>query len=235
MINSKYFFLFFLSLLFCTQAYCQSTSSSITLNSSVLDTIESRLNQERLHVLWLQDTLTIAVQHETLQTDTVMFAKYRKAFKDSSMWRTEEDIDLYFKSIRMGASNCYVYALEQYFENHPIYNQELFNELTSMDRASAEKILNHYFVAIDSIETTPKKNLKQPFPDDVLLGFVNKLDWTIHLVYHNQSNFYSKNGHFAPMTFESLKKFLKTKYWDTTKIRIYRLDDSLVQEMLETL
>ena len=107
------------------------------LHASVLDTIESRLNQERLHVLWLHDTLTVAVQHEVLQTDTVMIAKYRKAFKDSSMWRTEEDIDLLFKSIRMGASNCYVYALEQYFENQPTYNQELFNELTSMDRESA--------------------------------------------------------------------------------------------------
>ena len=231
MISYKNSLLFCLLFLLCIQAYSQSINSSIMLHASVLDTIESRLNQERLHVLWLHDTLTVAVQHEVLQTDTVMIAKYRKAFKDSSMWRTEEDIDLLFKSIRMGASNCYVYALEQYFENQPTYNQELFNELTSMDRESAEKILNHYFVAIDSIETTPKKNLKQPFPDDVLLGFVNKLDWTIHMVYHDQGIFYSKNGYFSPMTFESLKKFLKIKYWDTTKIRVYRLDENKIEQL----
>ncbi len=232
MINLKK--LIFTSLFFFVyiQVYCQTDSlphSPIIINVVVLDTIETKVNSTVMRMLWLNDTIKVGIQNEKIKIDAANIAKYRKAFKDSTLWRTQQDIDKLTLSIKTGAQNCYTYALERYFDKNGTFNQDLFGKYSSIDRRSAEKILNNYFKKIAEIPTRPKRNLKNTIPSDVLLAFVNKSGWAIHLVYFHEGIFYSKNGVFKPIEFQSLKKFLNQRYWDTKKIVIYKIDNQKVK------
>ncbi|WBL23641.1 hypothetical protein [Zunongwangia sp. HRR-M8] len=213
-------------------AYCQTDAISqnpISISSVVLDTVETKLNSTVMRMLWLNDTITVSIQNENIKIDTSYFERYRKVFKDSTLWRTKEDIDIFKLAVKKGGQNCYTYALEKYFQNNENFEESLFGIRSTIDRASAEKILNNYFKKIREIPTKPSKNLKSTIPNDVLLGFVNKNDWIIHFVYFQNDIFYSKNGAHQPIKFQSLKKFLKKHYWDTTKIILYKLDEVKIQ------
>ncbi len=226
-IITSLFYLVFVS------AYCQSDSTSInpiSINSIVVDTIETKLNSTVMHMLWLNDTITVSFQNKNIKIDSIHIERYRRAFKDSTLWRTQQDIDNLILSIKTGGQNCYTYALEKYFHNNETFDQSLFGKHSTIDRESAEKILNNYFKKIGEISTKPTKNLKKAIPNDVLLAFVNNNDWVIHFVYFQNDTFYSKNGAHKPIEFQSLKKFLKKHYWDTKKIIFYKINDVKIKD-----
>ncbi len=205
-------------------------SSSFNIGYSVYKTIKAKPYSDVKLILWLRDTITVGIQHKEIKFDSTYVDRYRRAFKDSTLYRTKEDIDEFIRFTKIGAQNCYSYAFEKYFENNSTFDQKLFGSSTSIDRTSAEKILNNYFTVKEEFLTKPSKNLKKVIPNDVLLAFINNKDWSIHLVYYKDETFYSKNGYFKPIEFQSLKKFLKKNYWDTKKIRIYKIDDVKVRE-----
>jgi hypothetical protein len=219
------------SLLF--SAYSQTaTPSAFTIEGSIIDTLKIETNSTLVQVHWLGDTITVSIQKEDVRIDSAYIAKYRKALKDSTMWSTQEEIDKTIQKIKIGAQNCYSYAIERYFDRNETFNQSLFGPTTSMDRESIESLLSGAFEEVGRFSTKPKKNLKQAIPDDVLLGFVNKSDWTIHLIYFNDGIFYSKNGYFKAMEFQSLKAFLKEHYWDTQEIVMYKLHEDKARNAL---
>ncbi|MGC6431366.1 MAG: hypothetical protein ACON5F_10030 [Jejuia sp.] len=229
---------FIVPLLFCLVAnslFGQSNAQNdtpIKIGYRVYETVKSKPNSDVKRVFWLQDTITVGIQHETIKIDSTYINRYRRAFKDSTLYRTQEDIDKFIRFVKTSGQNCYSYAFEKYFENNSDFNQNLFGNSTSIDRISAEKILKNYFIATDEFLTKPAKNLKRIIPNNVLLAFVNNKDWSIHLVYYNDKTFYSKNGAFKPIQFQSLKKFLKKRYWDTVKIRIYKINDVKVRDVI---
>ncbi|MCL6218459.1 hypothetical protein [Zunongwangia pacifica] len=213
--------------------YSQTNSISlnpITIKSIVVDTIKTKLNSNLTRVLWLNDTITVNIQNKNIKIDTTYLEKLRKSLKDSTLYRTQQDIDDLIQITKTGGQNCYTYALEKYFLNNETFDQYLFGKRSSIDRESAEKILNNYFKKIGEISTKPSKNLKQAIPNDVLLAFVNQSDWVIHFVYFQNDIFYSKNGIFKPIEFQSLKKFLKKHYGDTKKIVFYKIDEVKIKD-----
>ncbi|MBT30066.1 MAG: hypothetical protein CMO01_10440 [Thalassobius sp.] len=214
------------------KAYCQTEvdlPTPIFITSVKLDTIESKINSNLIHVQWLNDTINVDIQNEHLKMDTTVVQALRNSFKDSTVLTRQEDIDEFLLAKRTYAQNCYSYALERYFGENETFNQDIFSKSSHLDRESSEKILNNYFYKVAEISTSPKKNLSQPIPNDVLLAFINKSGWAIHFVYYRNEVFYSKNGSFKPIEFQSLKKFLKKHFWDTEKIIAYKIDEDKVK------
>ncbi|UMB59453.1 hypothetical protein MHL31_10220 [Lutibacter sp. A80] len=125
--------------------------------------------------------------------------------------------------------NCFSYALEKYFENSETFRQNVFNKTTIIDGVSIEKILKNSFIEITEFTTKPRRNLKNPIPNDVILAFVDDLGSTIHTAYYRDEIFYTKNGGFAPDTFKSLNEFIKKTYWYTKKIIVYRIDEDKIK------
>lgn len=211
------------------QAAAQKATKPIEISPTVLDTVEIKETSVVTHMQWLNDTITVGTLTEPIEIDTAALLKMKKAFKDESPI-TDKEIAELKTNIKTGAQNCYSYALEHYFSQHPLFSQNLFDEKTGIDRPSAETILGNYFSVVDSFSTSSKQDLKKELPNNVLVGFVNKEDWTTHLIYHNEGVFYSKNGIFKPIEFKSLKKFLKESYIYTEKIVLYRLDEVKVTD-----
>jgi hypothetical protein len=206
-------------------------SIPIIINYTVLDTIEINLNSIKSEILWLNDTIKVTFQNEQIKIDTSLNYKLRKDLKDSTLMRTKEEVDDLIRLLKIGGQNCYSYALEKYFCYNEVFNQNIFSKSTRIDRESLEKILNNYFINIDEFSTRPKRNLKKTISNDVIIAFVNKSNWTIHLIYYCDDIFYTKNGVFKPNEFQSLKKFLKKHYWDTKKIIIYKIDEDKVKSI----
>lgn len=217
-------------LIICTSfgAYCQK-AAPILIAPVIIDTVEVKQTSTVTRMLWLNDTITIGTLVEPIEIDTAELLKMKKAFKDDSPINDKEIAELK-ANIKTGAQNCYSYALEKYFAHHSSFNQTLFSQTTGIDRPSAETILSKYFSSIDSFSTDSKQDLKKQLPNNVLVGFVNKENWTTHLVYYNEGVFYSKNGVFKPIEFKSLKKFLKESYIYTQQIVLYRIDEDKVRK-----
>ncbi|UZR98435.1 hypothetical protein [Chondrinema litorale] len=215
-----------------SQAYCQSnlpSTSPIVINASILDTIEIKLNSTVMHMQWLNDTIEVCIQNKNLKMDTTVTRALRESFNDSTILTSQEDIDDFLLSMKTGAQNCYSYALEKYFDNNEAINQNIFGKSTHIGRKTGDKILANYFKEIHQLSTSPKRNLKATIPNDALLAFINKSGWAIHYVYYRDDIFYSKNGSFKPIEFQSLKKFLKKHYWDTEKIIFYKIDEEKIK------
>jgi hypothetical protein len=199
------------------------------IRSIILDTIEVKQNSNLYHVSWLNDTINVNIQNDKINIDTVLLNKLSKSFEDNPKSRTEEDFENLSMILKTQAQNCYSYAFEKYFENSEIIHQNIFTKSSSIDRESAEKILNNYFKKVAVFSINPKRNLKRIIENDVIVAFNNANDWTIHLVYLKDEIFYSKNGGNEPSEFKSLKSFLRNCYWDTTKILLYKIDDTKIK------
>lgn len=215
------------------QAICQTLAinpSSVDIKSIVMDTVEIQSFATVVQVLWLQDTLSVRIRNEPLKMESAALSNYKKAFRDTT-WGTQEEIDLVLAAIKRGAQNCYSYALEKYFENNDVFSQSLFETSSLLYRESAEKILSHYFTEITEFSTSSRLHGEPSIPDQTLLAFFNKSGMASHFVYYQAGVFYSKNGTFEPIEFQSLKKFLKKHYWDTQKIVAYRLNDDQVKRI----
>ncbi|WP_282042836.1 hypothetical protein [Winogradskyella flava] len=227
-----------LTILFCvliTQVHAQSSlfnREPLTINHSVIDTVEVNLNGKVMDMLWINDTIQVRIKNKIIKVDSTEIYKMRRALRDSTYCNTQEKINNVIKFARIAAQNCYSYAIEKYFDNSTVFNQSLFNSLTHLSKKSAEKILANYFTEIDRFLTNPKHNLKQAITDDVLLAFLDKYGSAMHFVYYNNGIFYSKNGGLKPIEFQSLKKFLKTSYWDTEEIVIYKIDEDKLKSII---
>ena len=212
-------------------AYSQTDSSGlskISIQYHVLDTIETRENSISINALWLKDTIEVCIQNENLKIDTIGL---RNKLKDSTYLKKQEEIDKYLEFEKNSAQNCYSYALEKYFAKNISFRQNIFNKYSRIDRESLEKILNTYFKVITEFEAKPKRNLKYPIPNDVIIAFVNNYDWVNHTVYYNNGVVYSKNGVFKPVEYQSLKELLKKCYWDTQKLIIYKADENKIKNI----
>lgn len=199
----------------------------VNLSGIVLDTAKTGEHIVWLDVLWLNDTITLAMQKKDLQID---FSEFRSTDKDSAFWTQKKKQEEYVKFIKTSAQNCYSYALERYFQNDSVYAQDIFSKYSSTDRESIEEILNDHFVKVG--EFLAKKGRKAIIPNHVILAFVSYYDWVIHTVYYSDGVFYSKNGMFPPKEFQKLKELVKKSYWDTKTIRMYRLDEEKVKQKL---
>ncbi len=214
-------------------AHCQvstNSSESIFIESTVLDTIETNLNSIEVSMLWLADTISVRIQNEDLQLDTSLVKLLRKT--DDSALKSKKDLDKFFLGLKTGGQNCYSYAFEKYFDNNKVFRLNTFGESVHIGRKSAEKILRNYFSKVSEFSIKSNANLDQDIPDKSLLAFLDNFDSAIHFVYHTNNTFYSKNGAFKPIQFQSLKKFLKKHYQDTRKIVIYKIDEDLVKSKL---
>lgn len=211
------------------QANCQSDlqlSHRININHDVLDTIEIKENSIMVSALWLNDTIKMTIQNQEIKIDTISL---RKAKKDSTFLTESNNIAFCKQFIKGAGQNCYSYALEKYFLNNTTFSQDAFGEFTVIDRASVEKILTTYFEEVAEFLTKPKRNLKRPITNDVIVAFENESNLIIHTVYYTNGVFYSKNGCLKPSQFTSLRKFLKKSYWDTTKIIVYKIDEDKIK------
>ena len=219
-----------LSILLCIlyQGYCQTTA---TIQTIVLDTLETDMNSHTIQMLWLKDTIQVKVQKEKIQIDPNLIKSLRKSAKDSTLYTSKEEIDELKGVLRRGAQNCYSYALESYFEYNEAFDQIVFGKSTHIGLESVEKILDNYFQQIGLVNTKPRRNLNEPLPNDVLLSFINKNGRAIHYAYYHNGVFYSKNGSFSPTEFQSLRKFLKKSYWDTQQIILYKIDEEKVKNI----
>ena len=207
-------------------------SPPINIHSVIIDTIKTQMNSTTMNVLWLNDTITITVQKKEIVIDSTVVFALRKSSKDNTILSSKEDIEEFLEGRRIGAQNCYSYALEKYFDNHRAFNQDLFDSASKINRAPAEKILNNYFEKIAAFPTVPKKNLqKMDHVNDVLLAFLNQYGWATHFVYYRDGIFYSKNGAFKPIEFDSLGKFLKKHYWDTKQVLVYKINEDKVRKI----
>ncbi|PXY02342.1 hypothetical protein DF185_06755 [Marinifilum breve] len=208
------------------EVYCQAnlpTHSPIAIESTTLDTIKLEKKYMTIDVLWLNDTIRVSISRQGEKTDTSSY----KQPKNKGYFASKG----YFFTNEANIQNCFSYALEKYFENSEDYSQNIFRETTNIDGVSLEKILNNYFKRISEFSTNPRKNLRKPISNDVLLAFVDNTGEIIHAVYYRDEIFYTKNGKlFQPDTFKYLNKFLQKNYGDTKQIIVYKIDDERVKE-----
>ncbi len=218
------------TLFFCViliQAYSQkkiSNQSPINIMSFILDTIEIKTNSTLVSMRQLNDTIKVGIQNEEIKIDTSQLATLRKLYKDSTLWRTQKELDDLIRIQKTGAQNCYSYALEKFFSYNKIFNQNIFQKTTRIDEESLKKILDNYFIIVDEFSLKQKINLKKNIPNDVIIAFVNNSAYTLHLIYYCDGIFYSKNGINNPVEFKSLIKFSKHHYLDSKKIIVYKID-----------
>ena len=204
------------------EVYCQTdltTHSLINIKSTTLDTIKLTEKIKIINVLWLNDTIRLSVSKERTDTSSLKTINPKGYFASRGFIFTVNSIN----------QNCFSYALEKYFENSKTYRQNIFKKTTTIDRVSIEKILKNSFIKITEFTTKPRRNLKKPIPNDVILAFVDDLGSIIHTAYYRDKIFYTKNGGFAPDTFESLNEFIKKTYWNTKKIIVYRIDEDKIK------
>ena len=231
MISLKKSIAFLLLVFPLSKTYCQEnlhSSSPISIQEITLDTVKVNLNSIVVNKLWLSDTIRVRVQNDHLVLDPDLVKALRMT--DSTALTKHEDIDKFFQLRKVGAQNCYSYALEKYFQYNDSFSQTTFGKSTDLDRKSAEKILNNNFEEITELSVSRKRNLKN-IPDRTLLAFINDNGWAIHFVYYHDDIFYSKNGAHKPMEFKSLRKFLKNHYQDTRKVIAYKVDENKVNQV----
>jgi len=196
----------------------------------VLDTVETKLNHYQIKALWLDDTIEIRKLSEPVKYD---LKNMRKAFKDSTFNPTKKDRRNSVDFTRQSAQNCLSYALERYFLYHNLKPDSIFDENTFLGRESGELIIDKSFTLTFEASTKRKrKAFKKPIKDGVLVIFRNQYDWIIHAFYYEKDIFYSKNG-IRPIKEYHKMKNIFNRYFDTTLVQFYELDDARLNEFLD--
>lgn len=217
---------FFFFITIYSTGYCQNESLfEKKIKGRVIDTLEINENNIVVRTLWLDDTLRVKIQNQKLKYD---FEKMSKALKNKTLITTEEGRKLFIQNMKTWGQNCFSYALEKYFTNNGLANQDVFNKRTTIGMETIHQVIDGYFKEILTFSTHPKRNLKTKIPNDVLLAFLNPSDLIIHTVYYYNGIFYTKNGGFKASKFNSLKKFLKENYLDTKTIKVFRLNKTKI-------
>lgn len=173
------------------------------LNYKIIDTIDIDIYTRDLKIEWLNDTIIINKRDDNYAIDTTKSSRYT---------------DL----IEASAQNCYSYALEKYFENDSTYSQNLFNKSVTIPGSSLMTIIDKHFNLINEFSIKNKKEFMKSLTNKTLIGLVDKEGRIIHMIYYNKGVFYTKNGMFPPNKFTNIRKFLKTKYRYTNKLRTYK-------------
>ncbi|MEO7991105.1 MAG: hypothetical protein ABI663_16265 [Chryseolinea sp.] len=127
-----------------------------------------------------------------------------------------------------GAQNCHSYALDKFFESTQLDNL-LFTEWTVLkENRYMNSILATTFTKTKSFEPKKKKCKDCSFDKGSIIVFRNKWDTPIHTVYFDGQFFLSKYGAWPAKAEDSVDLILK-RYWDSTKIEEYRLDNKKIE------
>lgn len=215
------------------QATSQSTTSDNRTKStrsfySSVDTLPSKYRYYSiLRVNWMDSIIEID------KTDRIKYdlEEARKFRRDSIYIPTPSDTLTMNEMRTIGAQNCHSYALEKYFNSIQVDNS-LFTKWTSLkENRYMNSILTTTFVKTSSFDTKRKKCKECSFDKGSLIVFRNKWNTPIHTVYFDGQYFHSKYGALRAKAESSVDHILK-KYWDSTKIEEYRLDNEKIMSRI---
>jgi hypothetical protein len=167
------------------------------------------------------------------KTDRIKYdlEEARKFRRDSIYIPTPSDTLTMNEMRTIGAQNCHSYALEKYFNSIQVDNT-LFTRWTSLkENKYMNSILMTTFVKTKSFDTKRKKCKECSFDKGSLIVFRNKWNTPIHTVYFDGQYFHSKYGALRAKAESNVDPILK-KYWDSTKIEEYRLDDKIIMSLI---
>jgi len=181
-------------------------------------------------------TLRINWMDSIIELDYTTRIKYdleeiRKFRRDSTYVPSTADTINMNKMRTTGAQNCHSYALDKFFSSIQIDNS-LFTKWTSLkENKYMNSILATSFIKTNSFETKRKKCKECSFDKGSIVVFRNKWDTPIHTVYFDGQFFQSKYGALPAKAEDNVDLILK-KYWDSTKIEEYKLDDKKITDFI---
>lgn len=181
-------------------------------------------------------TLRINWMDSIIELDYTTRIKYdldeaRKFRRDSTYIPSTSDTINMNKLRTTGAQNCHSYALDKFFSSTQIDNL-LFTKWTSLkENRYMNSILATSFMKTKSFEVKKKKCAECSFDKGTLVVFRNKWDSPIHTVYFDGQFFHSKYGAW-PAKAEEKVDFILKKYWDSTKIEEYKLDNKKITDFI---
>lgn len=135
-----------------------------------------------------------------------------EALKDS-MLRMESPSPILFNN----SQTCIFYALDALFQKYEICTDPVITRNTSYTREEElNAFFNHFLTAGESYPCRYKDIKEVVFPDNCVLAIVDDFGHIIHAVFYSEGLFYSKNGMFTPVAFNSLFPIMKSYgRWDT--------------------
>lgn len=203
---------------------------SITSLYYPVDTIQTKEDKYSLTVNFNWMDSVIQVRRTTrIKYDLREMRKFRK---DSTFIPSPTDTLRYNELRKTFSQNCHSYALEKYFKSKRVTDDFLFTEWTALtENRYMDKILNTAFEKTKTFEPKKKKCKDCSFNKGSIIVFRNKWGTPIHTVYYD-GKFHSKYGGWAAKTEDHVDLILK-KYWDSTKIEEYRLDDKKIRNFID--
>lgn len=181
-------------------------------------------------------TVRINWMDSIIEIDNTTRIKYdleeaRKFRRDSTYIPSIADTINMNKMRTTGAQNCHSYALDKFFKSIQLDNL-LFTEWTSLkENRYMNSILTTTFTKTKSYEVKRKKCKECSFDSGSIIVFRNKWDTPIHTVYFDGQYFHSKYGAWPAKAEDNVDLILK-RYWDSTKIEEYRLDNKKITDFI---
>jgi hypothetical protein len=228
-----------LFMIFCSTVMSQNPSTKNADNVvgtvsnlyTIQDTVSATNTSLTLKLLWMDSVVEIR-KTTSVKYDLEYARKFRK---DPTYFPTPTDTISHNEMMRISSQNCHSYALEKYFIFYGIKESLLFTDKTIVtENVYMGRILSTAFKKNQSINTKPKKNLKNMvFDKGRLLVFRNKSGVAIHSVFYD-GEYHSKYGGWAAKAEKTLKPVFQ-KYWDTILIEEYQLDTSKINNYLARL
>ena len=182
-------------------------------------------------------TLRVNWMDSIIELDYTTRIKYdleeaRKFRRDSTYIASSADTINMNKMRTTGAQNCHSYALDKFFNSIQLDNS-LFTKWTSLkENRYMNSILVTSFKKTKSFETKRKKCKECAFDKGSIIVFRNKWDTPIHTVYFDGQFFHSKYGAWPAKAEDNVDSILK-RYWDSTKIEEYKLDDKKIADFIK--
>ncbi len=217
--------------------FYQATSQSLTTDTRIksiqsvyapIDTLKTPYkNNLVIRVNWMDSVIeinnTVKIQYD--------LEEVRKFRRDATYVPSPEDTVNMNKMRMTGSQNCHSYALEKFFIANKLDNS-LFTQWTSVkENRYMNSILVTAFVRIQSFEVKRKKCKDCSFNKNTVVVFRNKWNVPIHTVYYDGEFFHSKYGGWQAKSETTVQPILE-KYWDSTGIEEYQLDDQKISDYL---
>jgi hypothetical protein len=186
-----------------------------------VDTIETKYKYNpTLRINWMDSIIELNYTTR-IKYDLEEARKFRR---DSTYVPSSADTINMNKMRTTGAQNCHSYALDKFFNSIQLDNS-LFTKWTSLkENYYMNSILATSFIKTKSFDTKRKKCKVCSFDKGTLIVFRNKWDSPIHTVYFDGQVFHSKYGAWPAKEEKNVDEILK-RYWDSTKIEEYQLDN----------
>ena len=202
---------------------------SLSQVSTIVDTVDVKLNHVRILMTWLNDTIEISSLTLPVKYNLEVMRKIRK---DSTFKPSPEAETRLIDFIKTASQNCYSFALQKYFAYNNIYSDNIFNQHTALTRHAMENMIENTFTKVVEFSTKNKKHFKDSLENGTLIIFRNKHDWIIHAFYYENGLFYSKNGGWAAKEFKKMKEIFKS-YWDTELVQFYEMDTQIFNDFIQ--